>query len=79
LTFSLLWNHDRGVKRESTSERIKRLSAERGIGPEALSKSAKVSRTTLYNALAGGKVSLESLDKLARFFGVSLDELRGEP
>lgn len=63
----------------STLERIKKLCEKHGISVNALENRLEIPNNTIYQWYEGSdrKPSLERLEKIADYFNVSLDYLRG--
>lgn len=57
---------------------IKRLCYERGITLRILSEKTKISQTALTMSINRNSTTLETLEKIARFFGISVGEFFGE-
>ena len=65
------------ISKLNIAKNIKKLRQERGISQDRLSKFADLSLNTIVNIEAGNNPNptIETIEKIAKAFGVSIDEL----
>jgi transcriptional regulator with XRE-family HTH domain len=65
------------ISKSSIAKNIKKLRQEKGISQDRLSKLADLSLNTIVNVEAGNNQNptIETIEKIAKAFGVSIDEL----
>jgi len=64
-------------RKSTIAKNIKKLRREKGISQDRLSKLADLSLNTVVNIEAGSNPNptIETLEKIAKAFGISIDEL----
>ena len=63
------------ISKSNIAKNIKKLRQEKGISQDRLSKLADLSLNTVVNIEAGNNPTIETLEKIAKALGVSIDEL----
>jgi len=65
------------ISKSNIAKNIKKLRQEKGISQDRLSKLADLSLNTIVNIEAGNNLNptIETLEKIAKALGVSIDEL----
>lgn len=65
------------ISKSNIAKNIRKLRREKGISQDRLSKLADLSLNTIVNVEAGSNPNptIETIEKIAKAFGVSIDEL----
>lgn len=72
-------NKDIFIRMETIAERLKRLMREKRLSYRKLAKLVHRNHMTVYGWATGGKINDTDMERLARVFGMTVDELKYGP